>query len=202
MVLTNSKKLTPQTTSLFICDVQERFKGVIWEYPSVISIAEKMIRASKVLDIPIVVTEQYPKAFGKTVSELDISDAAICVEKTKFSMYLPKVVDLLKEKNINSIILLGIESHVCVLQTALEFIENGYDVYLLSDGISSQNHPEIDVAVARMRAAGAIITTSESVLFQLTQDAKHEKFKIISGLVKEYLDSSKINKLLYKSSNL
>ncbi|CAO3694113.1 unnamed protein product [Rhizopus stolonifer] len=202
MVLTNSKKLTPQTTSLFICDVQERFKGVIWEYPSVISIAEKMIRASKFLDIPIVVTEQYPKAFGKTVSELDISDAAICVEKTKFSMYLPKIVDLLKEKNTKSIILLGIESHVCVLQTALEFIENGYDVYLLSDGISSQNHPEIDVAVARMRAAGAIITTSESILFQLVQDAKHEKFKIISGLVKEYLESSKINKLLYKSSNL
>ncbi|KAI9264797.1 Isochorismatase-like protein [Sporodiniella umbellata] len=202
MVLNQNTKLTPQTTSLFICDIQERFKGVIWEYPSVISIAQKMIKASKILDIPIVVTEQYTKAFGKTVSELDISNVAVCVEKTKFSMYLPEVVDCLSKKGTKSIILLGIESHVCVLQTALEFIHNGYTVYVLSDGVSSQNSPEIDIAVARMRSAGAIITTSESVLFELVQDAKHDKFKSISGLVKEYMGFSKSNKLLYKSSNL
>ncbi|KAG0744663.1 hypothetical protein G6F57_001044 [Rhizopus arrhizus] len=202
MSLSSIKKIAPQTTSLFICDIQERFKGIIWQYPSVISVAGKMIKASKILDIPVVVTEQYPKAFGKTVSELDISDAAICVEKTKFSMYVPKVADMLKEKNTKSVILVGIESHVCVLQTALELIENNYDVHVLADGISSQNHPEIDIAIARMRSAGAVITTSESVLFQLVQDAKHEKFKSISGLVKDYMEATKVNKLLYKSSNL
>ncbi|KAL0136142.1 Isochorismatase-like protein [Mucor lusitanicus] len=193
-------KLVPQTTALFVCDVQERFKGLIWQYPSVISVAGKMIKASKLLDIPVVVTEQYPKAFGRTVAELDISDAAVCIEKTKFSMYLPEVVDVLKKNNTKSILLLGIESHVCVLQTALELLEHDYDVHVIADGVSSQNHPEIDIAIARMRSAGAVITTSESVLFQLVQDAKHEKFKGISGIVKEYMEASKVNKILQRNS--
>ncbi|ORE06701.1 Isochorismatase hydrolase [Rhizopus microsporus var. microsporus] len=201
MSISSIKRLAPQTTSLFVCDIQERFKGLIWQYPSVISVAGKMIKASKLLDIPVVVTEQYPKAFGKTVSELDISDAAICLEKTKFSMYVPKVADFLKENNTKSVILLGIESHVCVLQTALELLENNYDVHVLADGVSSQNYPEIDIAIARMRSAGATITTSESILFQLLQDAKHDKFKGISALIKEYMEATKVNKLLYRSSS-
>ncbi|KAG2213942.1 Isochorismatase-like protein [Mucor mucedo] len=195
-------KLVPQTSALFVCDVQERFKGLIWQYPSVISVAGKMIKASKLLDIPVVVTEQYPKAFGPTVAELDVSDAAVVIPKTKFSMYLPEVVSVLEKNKTKSVLLLGIESHVCVLQTALELLENDYDVHVIADGVSSQNYPEIDIAVARMKAAGAIITTSESVLFQLVQDAKHEKFKGISNLVKEYMEATKVNKILQRGSNL
>ncbi|GAA5801187.1 Isochorismatase-like protein [Helicostylum pulchrum] len=201
MSITKITKLAPKTTALFVCDVQERFKGLIWQYPSVISVAGKMIKASKLLDIPVVVTEQYPKAFGPTVAELDISDAAINIPKTKFSMYLPEVVDVLKKNNTKSVLLLGIESHVCVLQTALELLENDYDVHVIADGVSSQNYPEIDIAIARMKSAGAIITTSESVLFQLVQDAKHEKFKGISGLVKEYTEATKVNKILQRNFN-
>ncbi|ORZ10842.1 Isochorismatase-like protein [Absidia repens] len=183
MSLSRIAKLTPQTTALFICDIQERFKGVIWQYPSVISCAGKMLKASKHLDIPLVVTEQYPKGLGATVGELDISDATICLPKTKFSMFLPEVQ----------------QSHVCVLQTALDLLDNSYDVHVLADGVSSCNHPEIDIALARMRQAGAIITTSESALFQLVQDAKHEKFKDISALVKEYAEATKVNKVLFKN---
>ncbi|KAI8051393.1 Isochorismatase-like protein [Gilbertella persicaria] len=200
MSINRMAKLAPQTTALFVCDIQERFKGLIWQYPSVITVAGKMIKASKLLNIPIVVTEQYPKAFGPTVSELDISDATLCVEKTKFSMYVPEVIDVLKKNSTKSVLLLGIESHVCVLQTALELLENDYDVHVLADAVSSQNHPEIDIAIARMRSAGAVITTSESVLFQLVKDAKHEKFKGISGLVKEYMEASRVNKILLRNS--
>ncbi|SAM04296.1 hypothetical protein [Absidia glauca] len=199
MSLQKVAKLTPQTTALFVCDIQERFRGAIFQYPSVISVAGKMIKASKHLDIPVVVTEQYPKGLGATVAELDISDAALCLSKTKFSMYLPEVQQVLQKHNTKSVLLLGIESHVCVLQTALDLLDNNYDVHVLADGVSSCNHPEIDIALARMKQAGAVITTSESALFQLVQDAKHEKFKGISNLVKEYSEATKVNKVLFKN---
>ncbi|KAI8148746.1 Isochorismatase-like protein [Fennellomyces sp. T-0311] len=157
-----------------------------------------MIKASKHLDIPVVVTEQYPKAFGPTVQELDISDAALTLTKTKFSMLLPEVESLLKKNNTKSIILVGIESHVCVLQTALDLLENNYDVHVVADGVSSQNPSEIGIALQRMRSAGATITTSESLMFQLVQDAKHEKFKGISALVKEYMEAGKVNQILQR----
>ncbi|KAI8075244.1 Isochorismatase-like protein [Gongronella butleri] len=193
-------KLTPKTTALFVCDIQERFKGVIWQYPSVISVASKMIKASKHLDIPVVVTEQYPKGLGPTVAELDVSDAVLNVPKTKFSMLVPEVHETLKKHNTKSVLLLGIESHVCVLQTALDLLENDYDVHVLADGVSSTNYPEIDIALARMRQAGAVVTTSESALFQLVQDKNNDTFKGISNLVKEYQDASRVG-LLFKKAN-
>ncbi|KAI9311644.1 Isochorismatase-like protein [Dichotomocladium elegans] len=199
-VLPRIAKIAPQTSALFVCDIQERFKGVIWQFPSVITVANKMIKASKVLDIPVVVTEQYPKAFGRTVEEIDVSDAVINMEKTKFSMYLPEVANLLRERKTKSVILVGIESHVCVLQTALDLLENNFDVHVLADGVSSQNHSEVNIAIARMRSAGATITTSESMLFQLVQDAKHEKFKAISNIVKEYMEATKVNQIIQKVS--
>ncbi|KAI9275645.1 Isochorismatase-like protein [Phascolomyces articulosus] len=196
--LTKIAKIAPQSSALFVCDIQERFKGVIWQFPSVITVANKMIKVSRHLDIPIVVTEQYPKAFGPTVQELDVSDAAINMSKTKFSMFLPEVESVLKKNNTKSVILVGIESHVCVLQTALDLLENNYDVHVLADGVSSQNHSEIGIALQRMRSAGATITTSESIMFQLVQDSKHEKFKGISALVKEYMEAGKVNQILQK----
>ncbi|KAF7723696.1 Isochorismatase domain-containing protein 1 [Apophysomyces ossiformis] len=160
-----------------------------------------MIKASKLLDIPVIVTEQYPKAFGPTVAELDVSEASMSIQKTKFSMYVPEVAELLKARKTESVMLVGIESHVCVLQTALELLENNIDVHVVADGVSSQNWTEIDIALGRMKAAGATITTSESALFQLVKDAKHEKFKGISGIVKEYMEATKVNKLLQKGTN-
>ncbi|ORX91193.1 Isochorismatase hydrolase, partial [Basidiobolus meristosporus CBS 931.73] len=160
------------------------------------------VTAAEQLDIPVVVTEQNPKALGNTVSELDISRARCNLEKNKFSMFLPEVKELLeKELKTKSVVLFGIESHVCVLQTCLELLEHDYDVHVLADGVSSMNYPEIDIALARMRQAGASITTSESILFQLLGDAKHEKFKGISKLTKEYQQATKENKLLFKSHN-
>ncbi|KAI8343285.1 Isochorismatase-like protein [Chlamydoabsidia padenii] len=157
------------------------------------------IKASKLLDFPVVVTEHYPKGLGATVAELDISDAALFLSKTKFSMYIPEVQQFLQKHNIKSVLLLGIESHVCVLQTALDLLDNNYDVHILADGVSSCNHPEIDIALARMQQAGAVITTSESALFQLVQDAKHDKFKGISNLIKEYSEATKVNKVHHRN---
>ena len=138
----------------------------------------------------MIVTEHYPKALGKTCQELQIQNAALIAEKTKFSMFIPKVESYLVENDIRSVILVGIESHICILQTALDLMENGFKVYVLSDGISSINKAEIPIAVARLRQGGAVITTSESILFELLESANHPNFKSISELVKSTRQTS------------
>jgi isochorismate hydrolase len=102
-----------------------------------------------------------PKALGHTVSELDISQAAVpAIGKSKFSMCLRDVTTQLPVPS--NVAIVGIESHVCVLQTTLDLLRAGHHVYVISDGVSSCNKEEVPIAIARMRQAGAFITTSES----------------------------------------
>ncbi|KAJ3100196.1 Isochorismatase domain-containing protein 1 [Phlyctochytrium planicorne] len=178
-------KIPLKSTAFFLCDIQEKFRPLIWNYQHVVNTASKMVSASKILNIPLIVTEQHPKALGTTASELDISGAVINAPKTKFSMWVPEVEAEVKRLNTTDVVLFGIESHVCVLQTAMDLIEKNINVWVLADGVSSMNSGEVKIAVERMRAAGATISTSESVLFQLMVDSKHENFKAISNLVKE-----------------
>lgn len=108
--------------------------------------------------------------------------------KTRFSMVLPDITEKWLQSakpngGIKDVILFGIESHVCVLQTTLDLLEKGYGVYVLADGVSSCNSAEIGTALGRLREAGAVIVSSESILFQLLVDASHPKFKAISGLI-------------------
>ncbi|KAF9550431.1 Isochorismatase domain-containing protein 1 [Mortierella hygrophila] len=196
--LRNVGRVHQKTTAFFLCDIQEKFRTHIFQYPSVVATAQKMIAAHKVLDIPLIVTEQNPRALGGTAAELDLSQAKVNYPKTKFSMYVPEVEKELK--GIKSVVLFGIESHVCVLQTALDLLENNYDVHVLADGVSSMNSFEIEHALNRVKSAGGYVTTSESILFQLLGDSKHEKFKMISNLVKETKEATAENKLFFKSN--
>ncbi|KAI9207981.1 Isochorismatase-like protein [Polychytrium aggregatum] len=184
-------RIHPSSTAFFLCDIQEKFKPHIYQYHYVISTAKKMISAGKLLDIPLIVTEQNPKGLGPTDSQLDIEDARIITPKTKFSMWTPEVQDTVHRLGTKSVVLFGIESHVCVLQTALDLLDADLDVYVLRDGVSSMNAGEIPIAIEFLRTAGCKIVSSESVLFQLLQDASHPQFKAISGLVKESKDTTK-----------
>jgi len=190
---------TPSQTAFFVCDIQERFRDMIYSFSALITTAQKMIKAANILGVPFIVTEHYPKTFARTVSELDVSNAALRVEKTKFSMFVPEVADTLKRLGTKSVVIFGIESHVCVLQTALDLLEANYDVHVLSDCVSSSNFPEIDIALTTMRDAGAVMTTSESVLLQLMNDDRHDRFEEVSKLVMEYQEASRNNPLLYRS---
>lgn len=190
-------KVIPGKTAFFVCDIQERFRSVIYEYGSVVATAEKMIEAAAILGVPVVVTEQNPRALGKTVPlALDklaegLHPAWSPLAKTKFSMVLPEVLQSLKEWKTESVVLFGIESHVCVLQTALDLLEHGFSVHALVDGVSSCNPQEVPIALSRLQASGGQVTTSESVLFQLMVDSAHPNFRGISALVKKTKESTK-----------
>jgi len=147
-----------------------------------------MVQLAKVLDIPVVVTEQNSRALGSTVPEIDLQTLGPLhlktVEKTLFSMFTPEVEAILKKHDLKSVVLFGIESHVCVLQSSLDLLENGYDVHVLADGVSSCNREEVPYALAGMRQAGVKITTSESAAFQLQRDANKPFFKAFSTIIK------------------
>lgn len=159
--------------ALFICDIQEKFRPAIHEYPKVISTASKMIKACTTLSIPIYGTTQSAAKLGPLCSELT-ENPIFTVDKTAFSMMVPELREALSSASPYQpfqAAIVGIESHICVTQTALDLLAEGHRVYVIADGVSSCNEGERGVALARLRAEGAIVTTSESWLYECMGDA-------------------------------
>ncbi|KAF8485339.1 Isochorismatase hydrolase [Russula ochroleuca] len=182
-------KLIPSRTAFLLCDLQTKFRPAIHGFDSLVTTANKLLKVAKIHDVPVIVTEQNPRALGKTDDRLNLASLGPLhlgtVEKTLFSMATPEFLSVLKNRDFKSLVLMGIESHVCVLQSTLDLLEHGYDVHVLADGVSSCNKEEVPWALERMRQAGAQITTSESVLFQLQVDASSPNFKAFSNVIKE-----------------
>jgi len=175
----------------FLCDIQEVFRSRIVRMSTVIAGAVFLSRAAKLLEIPLVITEQQP--FKKTVSEIDLKSAVVFVEKTRFSMVVDEVKKELKARpEVKNVFLFGIEAHVCVLQTTNDLLRAGYKVYLPVDAVSSQQQIDRDTAIDRMARAGAVLTTCESAIFELLGDAKHAKFKEILPLVKDFAQARSV----------
>ncbi|KAJ5342256.1 hypothetical protein N7541_011380 [Penicillium brevicompactum] len=153
-----------------------------------------MLRAANTLNMPVYITTQSRAKLGPTVSELSSQLAGpnirADVDKTLFSMVTPEIEKLLPATPLD-VIIVGIETHICVTQTTLDLLERGHRVYILVDGVSSMNQEERGIALARLRDAGAIITSSESILFEIIGDAGHEAFRAVSGLVKDTKESTK-----------
>ncbi|KAM9960050.1 hypothetical protein ACTFIW_007283 [Dictyostelium discoideum] len=187
-------KIVPETSALFICDIQSKFANHIFKFNGVVNQSKYMMRVCNELKVPIIFTEQYPKGLGHTVEDLlkerNENNQSKIFEKTLYSMCTNEVLNHLKQnhKDLKSILITGIETHVCVLQSTLDFLENGYDVHILSDAVSSNNNNDRLVALERMRQSGAFITTTESIIFQLTRDATHKSFKSIVPITKQRRD--------------
>ncbi|EYC06028.1 hypothetical protein Y032_0078g1154 [Ancylostoma ceylanicum] len=175
-------RLTPKNSVLFVCDMQGRFSKTIKFFPEIVKTSKRMVDAAKILDIPIFVTEQYPKGLGHTVPDLGLADIKK-YEKTRFSMCVPDLVPAINDSN--NIILVGIEAHACVLQTTLDLLEKGKNVHVVVDAVSSRTLPDRKYAFKQMDRAGAVLTTSECVLLGLLQDASHPKFKEVQKLILE-----------------
>ena len=177
-------RLEPQTTAILLCDVQEKFRAAIYKFGSVVTGAQRMTRAAKELSIPVIATEQYPKGLGHTVEEIDLTHATV-VAKTDFSMFVPEVSAKLQELKITDAVIIGIEAHVCVQQTTLDLLAAGANVHLCVDAVSSSDATNRACGLRRAASAGAFVTTTESVLFELMRSKDHANFKAISGIIKE-----------------
>jgi hypothetical protein len=184
--------------SFFSCDIQERFRTLIHEFPSVVHGASTLIRAAAILQAPVYVTEQYPKAFQHTVTELQplLSDASI-TEKMEFSM-LPSLKAKHPSWTPATSVLFGIEAHACVQQTALDLLrESDHNVFVVVDAVSSQRMGDRAIALDLLARAGATLTTTESLLLMLCGSASHPHFKQISKLLIEHNNTpSKLDRLV------
>ena len=180
-------KISKLNTAFFLCDIQERFRKLITNMDSVIHVGSVMTRASQVLNVPLFVTEQYPKALGHTVDEIKqhFEKDQKVFAKTKFSMMTDEFVKDFETKKVEHVVIFGIEAHVCVLQTTKKLLNDGYSVHICCDGVSSQRAFDRDIAFKQFQQLGASMTTSESILFEMLGHAKHENFKPISNLMKE-----------------
>lgn len=171
-------------TLAIVIDIQEKLIPVMHQHEDFVAQSEKMIHGLNILNIPIIITEQYPKGLGKTIEPIKvISTDANIIEKTQFSAITAEVQAILDEKKFSNIIVLGCETHVCVLQTVLTLREQGFMVYLPKECVASRSESNKNNALQQMMMAGTVISNIESILFQLLGDAKHPSFKLISKLI-------------------
>lgn len=168
-------------------DLQEKIFPVINHKEQIIAQSCKLLKGLYTLNIPIVYTEQYPAGLGYTINEVKkvAGDDFKPVEKKFFSCYkVDPVRQILNDSDKEFIILFGIESHVCVMQTALDLIENYFIPVIVEDCTGSRYDLDKSIAIERLRQSGAIITSCESLLMELLEGADSPEFKSISKLIK------------------
>uniref|UniRef100_A0A3Q2VME4 Isochorismatase domain containing 2 n=1 Tax=Haplochromis burtoni TaxID=8153 RepID=A0A3Q2VME4_HAPBU len=175
--LANIGRLSTKDAVLFLCDMQEKFRPNIFQFTNIVSNAARLLQASRILGIPPILTEQYPKGLGPTVPELGAEDLKAHA-KTSFTMMIEEVQKELEALgNPKQAILCGIEAHACIACTAFDLLEKGIEVHIVADAVSSRSQTDRLFALSRLKQSGAYLTTTEAVLLQLVQDAKHPNFK-------------------------
>ena len=178
--------LTADNTVLLVVDIQGKLATLMHEKDRLYAAAAKILRGAKVLDLPIIVTEQNPAGLGSTVAELaeDIEGATV-ISKFAFSCCgEPAFTNAIAATGRKQVLLCGIETHICVYQTAVGLLDAGYVVHILADAASSRTALNRQVGLDKMIAAGAQITSVETALFEILQVAEGEKFKQILRIVK------------------
>lgn len=173
--------------ALAIIDMQEAFRKVIPDFDTVASRISKAVQGARILNVPVIVTEQYPQGLKHTAQEIiDALPAELkVIEKTCFSSCGAE--DFLSEllsRNIKQVLLCGIEAHICVMQTALDLLERGLEVHLLVDCITSRKPENKLAALARLTQAGAVQSTLEMALFEIMRGSDSPQFKQIQVLIK------------------
>ena len=177
-------KKSPKVNALLIIDIQEKIIRPIFNKDSIIKNIKKLINAYQILEENIFVSEQNPLKLGATIPELLPKAGFKKIEKMEFS--LGNIQDFLKElknKKITNLIVCGIETHICIQQTVLDSLQEGFEVILIADAMGSRNRVDHEIALQSMIQRGAILRTTESIIFELCKTADRKEFKEIRNII-------------------
>lgn len=179
-------RITRENTVGLVIDMQERLVPAMAENETLVHNCQILTEGLSTLNIPLLVTQQYTKGLGETITEIgSLITNFSPIEKRDFSCCdETSVREQLKINGAQNIIICGIESHVCVLQTAIDLKEAGYSPVVVMDCVSSRSLDNVDLAAERFRHEGIMMTSYESILFELTRSSAADEFRAISKLVK------------------
>lgn len=185
--MSHSSILHKDKAALVVVDFQEAFRKAVPDFALVASRISMATRGFQILDVPVIVTEQYPAGLGRTAEEVlfALAPDQEFFEKTAFSAGAePGFIEKLQNLNVTQIGLCGLETHICVNQTAHDLLDRGFQVHLLTDAVASRYSADKTAGLEKMRQSGVISSTVEMSLFELMGDSAHEKFKEIQAIIK------------------
>ncbi|CAH8561387.1 unnamed protein product [Heterobilharzia americana] len=184
-------KLVLSRTALLLCDMQEKFRPTISHFNAIVETSSRMLTAARLLNMRTVVTEMYPKGLGPTVKELGDLSGVPVIPKRSFTMLTDEVMNILElGSHTDSVLICGLETHVCVQSTALDLLDRGIQVHCIVDAVSSRSMIDRIVGFQRMRQSGVYLTTYESALLTILCGSDHPQFRDIQKIIlKPTLDS-------------
>lgn len=180
-------RIRRENTVLLMVDLQERLLPAMANADAILRQSLIIVQVARTLNLPILLTEQYPKGLGRTVPDLiaALGDAYRPVEKTTFSACGEEGMgEALRALGARGVLLVGIEAHVCVLQTALDLLEAGYDVFPVADAVSSRHEGDRFLGLKRMCQNGAQLVSTEMLLFELLQTSQDPCFRTLQNLIR------------------
>ncbi len=176
-----------ENSLVVLIDIQERLVGMLNKQEPVVKATSILANASSIMNIPMIITEQYPKGLGSTIVDIAsaIDESTPIIEKTSFSaMLTPEFAEKIKSLGKTNIIIGGIETHICVYQTVLALLNEGFNVVVAKDACASRSTDCFKTGIELMKDAGAQISNVETILFELLKGSKNPYFKPVQALIK------------------
>jgi nicotinamidase-related amidase len=183
----HENRLDHRHAALVVIDMQDSFRQAIPDFTEVAARIALVAHAVRLIGLPVIVTEQYPKGLGRTAGEIRavLPESSEPIEKTAFSSCgAQEFVARLEETGARQVLVCGIEAHICVNQTTHDLLARGLQAHVLTDCVSSRTTQNREVGLAKMFRSGALPSSTELALFELLSDARHEQFKAIQKLIK------------------
>jgi nicotinamidase-related amidase len=185
LLMNHQFRLKVEDTALLVVDIQEKLLPKIMQAGEVLRNASFLVNAAKALGVPVIATEQYPKGLGPTVEPIRGLLTTVWEKKTFSAVGEGGALDFLKSDARIKVVVLGIEAHICVMQTVLDLLNQGFHVFVCVDAVSSRYAIDVKIALKRMQQAGAILVTAETCVYEWLETAANPAFREISAMVQE-----------------